>query len=660
VLETFKRVSQGTPGALVKPQTWIWVVGFGFLVGCSAGEGQNTDESDLGSIQLAYNKGSPYAKNGQYNYCFPTTDPALLCTLGEGYCHSNAECASGLICGWAKLPQYLAGGQGNACTYTHCTNGVYEPALGETQKDCGGECGTLCPNLCAGRPANGLAGHCSSDCPCPAGQGDCNLDSECQTGLFCSRAVGESYGFAATTDVCVGTNCSNGIQDGTETGIDCGGSCKPCGGTAASAKSFGTSTTLETPNDIAFARNGTDFVVAGRFNGTVNFGCGNLTAAGSTKADVYAAKYDSTGKCLWSVSGGSVVSNDGDYGVSVAVDPSDSVYVAGNFYDTSTFLGQSLTVNGVTDIFVMKFSSVGALQWIKGFGGAGIDRVGGIAAWGAGVTVGGDFEQSIQFGSTTLTSAGSSDAYLLSLDASGNVKWAKRYGGAGADQIHGVAVNIVDASNYAVGQFWNGVDFGTGTLTSAGRADAFAMMASSAGATAWANRYGGTGDDVAVDVGFTTNGPIVGGYFSNSVDFGSGTASTATKVDGFGLALTTAGAYRWHQVLTGPDNEEVRAVGTNLSGNLTLTGRYTTSMNWGAGSVAAAGASDLFVVTYTPAGALKWGRSFGSTGGDVGDGVAIGKTLVRGVGRIAGTVNFDLTPLTAGGTYDEFSAGFQL
>jgi hypothetical protein len=427
-----------------------------------------------------------------------------------------------------------------------------------------------------------------------------------------------------------------------------------------SAQSFGTSTTLETPGDIAFAPNGTDFVVAGRFNGTVNFGCGNMTAAGSTKADVYAAKYDSTGKCLWSVRGGSVESNDGDYGVAVAVDPSGNVYVAGNFYATSTFLGQSLTVTGVTDIFVMKLSSAGAIQWLKGFGGAGVDRVGGIAAYSGGVVLGGDFEQSAQFGSTNLTSAGLNDAVLLSLDTAGNVRWVKQYGGTGADQIRGVTVNTADASIYAAGQFWNSVDFGAGSLTSAGRADAFAMQASSAGATAWAQRYGGTGDDVAVDVSFTSSGPTLGGYFSNVVDFGSGVANTATKIDGFALALTTAGAYRWHNVLTGPENDEVRAAAADLNGNMTLTGRHSGGINWGSGAVATNGLSDVFVVTYGPTGTLKWGKSFGGSGGDVGDGVAIGKTVVRSVGRFVGTVDFDGTQLTAGGTYDAFTTSFPL
>ncbi|MDQ3030785.1 MAG: hypothetical protein M3Y87_00045 [Myxococcota bacterium] len=37
--------------------------------------------------------------------------------------------------------------------------------------------------------------------------------------------LGPSYGFPAGTDVCIAAHCTNGVQDGDETGVDCGGSC---------------------------------------------------------------------------------------------------------------------------------------------------------------------------------------------------------------------------------------------------------------------------------------------------------------------------------------------------------------------------------------------------------------------------------------------------
>ena len=40
--------------------------------------------------------------------------------------------------------------------------------------------------------------------PCPAGQGDCDNDSECAPGLHCAHDVGANYGLNWTWDVCEG------------------------------------------------------------------------------------------------------------------------------------------------------------------------------------------------------------------------------------------------------------------------------------------------------------------------------------------------------------------------------------------------------------------------------------------------------------------------
>jgi hypothetical protein len=54
------------------------------------------------------------------------------------------------------------------------------------------------------------------------------------TGPGGTLASGGSFGASESTSFCFGgppaPTCSDGIQNGTETGVDCGGSCPPCGG----------------------------------------------------------------------------------------------------------------------------------------------------------------------------------------------------------------------------------------------------------------------------------------------------------------------------------------------------------------------------------------------------------------------------------------------
>ena len=52
--------------------------------------------------------------------------------------------------------------------------------------------------------AVGHEDYCQVMGPCSAGQGNCDSDSECQSGLTCAEDVGASYGWAADVDVCEG------------------------------------------------------------------------------------------------------------------------------------------------------------------------------------------------------------------------------------------------------------------------------------------------------------------------------------------------------------------------------------------------------------------------------------------------------------------------
>lgn len=93
----------------------------------------------------------------------------------------------------------------NVCTIDTCSGGqhVFTPKAGP----CSQNGGTMC-----GDPAGPKAGQCV----------ECNVDADCSTpGYVCDPAGG--------TNTCVPATCSDGAQNGLETGIDCGGDpCSDC------------------------------------------------------------------------------------------------------------------------------------------------------------------------------------------------------------------------------------------------------------------------------------------------------------------------------------------------------------------------------------------------------------------------------------------------
>ncbi|MDP6284457.1 MAG: SBBP repeat-containing protein, partial [Acidimicrobiales bacterium] len=95
--------------------------------------------------------------------------------------------------------------------------------------------------------------------------------------------------------------------------------------------------------------------VTGNFAGTVNFGAGNVTSAGSN--DVFVTKLNSSGAHQWTTTLGGT---GGQVGKGVAVDSSGNVHVTGEFNGTVNFGAGDVTYAGGYDAFVTKFDSSGA------------------------------------------------------------------------------------------------------------------------------------------------------------------------------------------------------------------------------------------------------------------------------------------------------------
>src|SRR3954447_12469096 len=102
----------------------------------------------------------------------------------------------------------------------------------------------------------------------------------------------------------------------------------------------------------------TNVYVTGYFHGTTSFGTNVLSAPAS---DLFVAKYDRNGNCLWARAGGSPTDA---VGRALTVDHSGNIIVTGGFI-TSLFSGPNLLVAGGTgpnyDVFVAKYSASGTL-----------------------------------------------------------------------------------------------------------------------------------------------------------------------------------------------------------------------------------------------------------------------------------------------------------
>jgi hypothetical protein len=120
-------------------------------------------------IDVCERPGGPKLPLGHANYC-PENGP---CQIGQGDCDSDRECASGLVCKHDVGAKY-----------------GFSPDIDVCERPSG-------PTLPLGH-----ANYCPENGPCQIGQGDCDSDRECVSGLVCKHDVGAKYGFSPDIDVC--------------------------------------------------------------------------------------------------------------------------------------------------------------------------------------------------------------------------------------------------------------------------------------------------------------------------------------------------------------------------------------------------------------------------------------------------------------------------
>ncbi|MBS1914244.1 MAG: SBBP repeat-containing protein [Bacteroidetes bacterium] len=353
----------------------------------------------------------------------------------------------------------------------------------------------------------------------------------------------------------------------------------------------------------------------------------------------------------WARKGGSVLDDEIQ---GVASDSRGNVYVCGTFNDSLWLDTVAVVSAGGTDGFVAKYSPGGWLLWARRFGGSGNDSAHSIAVDANGnVYVAGAFFGTANVGPNNLNSSGDADLLVAKYDPSGTVLWATRGGSVGRDVARAIAIDN-SGNAYVAGTFAGNVTLGPSTLVSSGFQDAFIARCSPAGTFDWAQRGGSAGNDEAIGVAADGSGNcvMVGRYNAASATFGATTLTNSGGDDGFVARYSTTGAFQWAASVVGPSADDLRGAAIDNSGNVIVTGSFSSTVNIGTTVTGSIGGRDVIVIKFNSAGTLQWLRRFGGTGTDVANGVTVdgnGNIYVAGTFQDVCYVA-DLTMNAASGT----------
>src|SRR5262249_36863932 len=150
-----------------------------------------------------------------------------------------------------------------------------------------------------------------------------------------------------------------------------------------------------------------NILVGAYFMGTVDVGCGPITAPGTGEGALL-YKVTPAGTCLWSK-----VFGDNTAVRGLGTDAAGNVSITSFFTGWIDFGTTYLTSAGLTDVYVAKFDTNGVFKWAKSFGDAQNQSSIALAVDAAGnPVVAGYFSGTVDFGGGVMTSAGALDIFM--------------------------------------------------------------------------------------------------------------------------------------------------------------------------------------------------------------------------------------------------------
>jgi beta-propeller uncharacterized protein DUF5122 len=198
-------------------------------------------------------------------------------------------------------------------------------------------------------------------------------------------------------------------------------------------------------------------VATGEYREDITFGTGEpnqttLLASSGGRSDVFVVRYNADGSLAWAKTAGGTGLDVG-HGIAAFVD--GSCVVTGGFAtfgsDATFGAGEpnetTLVSDGFSDAFVARYNADGTLAWATQSGGVSDDAGFCVGTFTDGSCVATGFFSNVGvFGhgeatETTLQAPlRSTDFYIARYAADGTLTWARRAGGVGSDEGHGVSV----------------------------------------------------------------------------------------------------------------------------------------------------------------------------------------------------------------------------
>lgn len=374
-----------------------------------------------------------------------------------------------------------------------------------------------------------------------------------------------------------------------------------------------------------------NFVIAGNsasFDGDVGGNNGGV--------DLWVTKLSSSGVLIWEKNYGG---SQDDYAMDLqSTADGGYIMIGGSESDDGDLSGN----NGRTDVWVVKISSSGDLQWSKNFGGSGVDIGTSLGVVSDGYILAGCTSSAGQMGISS--GFGGNEFWVLKIDLDGNLDWEKTYGGKRHDVAKEIIVN--DNNEYIVaGNTWsNGGDISSNH----GHGDVWVIKLNNVGELLWESTFGGESPDRVNDLSKTADGNYILAGLKSELDLISNGFYGRYDEQGWILKFSESGQMIWEKTLGGNKYDEAFSVQTTSDGGFIIGNSVQSDEGVFSNH---AGGTDIWMVKTDELGNEEWSQLYGGEEND--DLKLIQETTDGGLIMLASTDSYFIdSTFVSQGAYD--------
>jgi hypothetical protein len=345
---------------------------------------------------------------------------------------------------------------------------------------------------------------------------------------------------------------------------------------------------FEYPGGFIIDRTNSFIYYSGSFFNSLTIDSHSLLSKG--ESDIFLAKFDFSGNCIWLKSIGSVTFDSP--GV-VSMDSSGSIYWTGELDGVGTI--DTTTVTPGT--FLAKLDSNGNVIWIRREiinGNASELSITNSNIFISGYTT----NISSTIDTAVLLSSNNIDVFISKLDLLGNVIWAKRFGGNLDDFPANFELDL-SQNIYLTGTFKDSLKIGNTIITNNGKNDMFFTKLDNNGGLIWvkqcqANGATGAGCN-SIDIDADDNFYLAG-HFSGAALFDIINVNSISTNDFFLAKYDSSGKCIGVRNFGSVENGAGQVDNSN---NIIVFGNFNSSAVIGNKTLITHGASDMFIAKAT-------------------------------------------------------------